>query len=184
MTRYDFWSKPPLERSRIVAERLRKRMKDYHVTEEQVTKYTRTDADRQHLVLAGEVVMNINDYVDIYYAIPHSDESHIPADQLPRHHLLLKLRKLSYLADGWNGEGSKAIPERLVRRFQHHIRFVKDRHLRHWELSVTNEGNLLMQRGEDSLVLSWEEMRSSKENHDIRMPFTKENFASVMELST
>ena len=26
MTRKDFWSKPPLERSRIVAERLRKRM--------------------------------------------------------------------------------------------------------------------------------------------------------------
>ena len=56
-------------------------MKEYHVTEEQVAKYTRMDADRLHQVLVGEVVMNINDYVDIYYAIPHSDEIHIPAEK-------------------------------------------------------------------------------------------------------
>jgi hypothetical protein len=47
------------------------------VTEEQMAKYTRMDADRLHQVLVGEVVMNINDYVDI----PHSGESHIPAEK-------------------------------------------------------------------------------------------------------
>ena len=52
-------------------------MKEHHVTEEQMAKYTRMDADRLHQVLVGEVVMNINDYVDI----PHSGESHIPAEK-------------------------------------------------------------------------------------------------------
>ena len=69
MTRKEFWSKPPLERSRIVAERLRKRMEDYHVTEEQVAKYTRMDANRLHQIMAGEIVMNISDYIDIHFAI-------------------------------------------------------------------------------------------------------------------
>ena len=69
MTHNEFWSKPPLERSRIAAERLRKRMEDYHVTEEQVTKYTRMDAERPHQIMAGEIVMSVGDYIDIYFAI-------------------------------------------------------------------------------------------------------------------
>lgn len=69
MTRKEFWSKPPLERSRIVAERLRKRMEDHHVTEEQVAKYTRMDANRLHQIMAGEIVMNVGDYCNIYFAI-------------------------------------------------------------------------------------------------------------------
>ena len=177
----EFWNKPPQERTQIVAERLRKRMDDYHVTEEQVVKYTRMDADRLHRVLAGEVVMNVSDYVDIYYAIPNSDESCISADHLQRHHLLLRLTKLSYLEDGWNGEGSKAIPERLIRRFQHHIRYVKDSCLSGWELSATNDGNLLMQRGDDSLLISWEEIKTTKKGYTHSLPFTKDNFAKVME---
>lgn len=95
-----FWSKPPQERSQIVAERLRKRMDDYHVTEEQVVNCTRMDADKLHRVLSGEVVMNISDYVDIYYAIPNVDESHIPTDLLQRHHLLLRLTK-TVLSGRW-----------------------------------------------------------------------------------
>ena len=65
----EFWSKLPLERSRIVAERLRKRMEDHHVTEKQLVKYTRMDANRLHQIMAGEIVMNVSDYCDIYFAI-------------------------------------------------------------------------------------------------------------------
>lgn len=103
MGKNELWSKSPQERTQILAEHLRNRMYDYQMTEEQVVKCTRMDADRLHQVLTGEVVMNISDYVDVYYAIPSADESHIPADQLPRHHLLLRLAKLSYLKDDWNG---------------------------------------------------------------------------------
>ena len=177
----EFWSKSPQERTRIVAERLRKRMDVYHVTEEQVAKCTRMDADKLHRVLAGEVVMNVSDYVDIYYAIPNADESHISSDQLRHHHLLLKLSKLAYLEDGWNGEGSKAVPERLVRRFRHHIRYVNDSDLSQWELSATNDGNLLMQRGDDSLLISWEEIKYTTKGLTSSVIFTIENIAGIME---
>ena len=74
------------------------------------------------------------------------------------------------------------MPERLVRRFQHHIRFVADAYLKDWQLSVTNDGELKMIHYDDVLQLSWEEIRPIKEGHDIRMPFSKENFAGVIEL--
>ena len=73
-------------------------------------------------------------------------------------------------------KGSKGLPKRLVRRFHHHIRYVPDAHLNDWQLSVINEGKLMMTRGTDTLLLSWDEIHPIKEAHDIHMPFTKENF--------
>lgn len=176
-----FWSLPPIERTRIVAEKLLMRMLKYKVSEDQLAKYTRMDADRLHRVLAGEVVMTPIDYIDISSSIPNADESHIPANQKQHHRLLLTLRKLSYLADGWNGEGSLAIPERLVRRFQHHITYVNDVNLANWELYATDDGKLQMKHNDDTLLISWDELCVVRGQNNISIPFTKENFVSEME---
>lgn len=177
-----FWGKPPLERSRIAAEKLKRRMADFRVTLEQLAKYTRMDLPRLQEILKGSVVMGIGEFFDIYHSIPEADESHISADNLYHHRMYGMLKKITWLEDGWNGEGSKGLPERLVRRFQHHIRFVPDAYLRDWQLSATNDGDLKMTRSDSILLLSWDEIRPIKKGHDIRMPFTKENFAGVMEL--
>lgn len=178
----EFWNKPPLERSRIAAEWLKKRMTNYHVTTEQVAMYTRMDLPRLQAILDGCVVMGLGEFCDIFHAIPDADESHISSDSLYHHRMYGSLKKIIWLQYGWNGEGSKGMPERLVRRFLHHIRFVPDTHLKDWQLSVSNDGELKMQRGEDTLLLSWDEIHPIKEGHDIHMPFTKENFASILEL--
>ena len=73
------------------------------------------------------------------------------------------------------------MPERLVRRFLHHLRFVPDAHLKEWQVSITNEGELKMTRDEITLLLSWEEIHAIDESQDIRIPFTKENFIEFME---
>ena len=178
----EFWSKPPLERSRIAAEWLKKRMANFHVTPEQVAMYTRMDLKRLQTILDGNVVMGLGEFCDIFHAIPDADESLISPDSLYHHRLHGALRKITWLEDGWNGEGSKGMPERLVRRFLHHIGFVPDAHLKNWQLSVTNDGELKIQRDDDALLLSWDEIHPIKDGHDIHMPFTKENFASIMEL--
>ena len=74
------------------------------------------------------------------------------------------------------------MPERLVRRFLLHIGFVPDAYLKGWQVSVTNDGELKMTCDEITLLLSWEEIHVIDESQDIRMPFTKGNFASIMEL--
>ena len=177
-----FWSLPPIERTRIAAAKLLSRMQKYKVSEEQLAKYTRMNADRLHRVLAGEVVMTPIEYIDISSSILNADESHIPANQKQRHRLLLTLRKLSYHADDWNGEGSLAIPERLIRRFQHHIAYVNDIHLANWELYATDDGRLHMKRNDDALLISWDELRVCRGQSNKSVPFTKENFVSEMEL--
>ena len=178
----EFWDKPPLERSRIAVEWLKKRMANFHVTPEQVAMYTRMTLPRLQAILDGSVVMGLGEFCDIYHAIPEADESHISADYLYHHRLYGSLKKITWLKDGWNGEGSKGLSERLIRRFQHHIRYIPDAHLKGWQLSVTNEGKLMMTRGTDALLLSWDEIHPIKEASDIHMPFTKENFAGVMKL--
>ena len=177
----EFWSKPPLERSRIAAEWLKKRMGIHHVSVEQVAMYTRMDLTRLQAILDGNVVMGLSEFCDIFHAIPDADESHISPDYLYHHRLNGSLKKITWLEDGWNGEGSKGMPERLVRRFLHHIQFVPDAHLKGWQVSITNDGELKMTRNEITLQLSWEEIHAFDESLDIRMPFTKGNFARVME---
>ena len=177
----EFWSKPPIERSRIAAEWLKKRMANYHVTPEQVAMYTRMDFNRLQDILDGSVVMGLGKFCDIYHAIPDADESHISLDHLFHHRLYGAIKKITWLKDEWNGIESKGMPERLVRRFLHHIRYVPDAHLKDWQLSVTNDGKLMMTRGTDALLLSWDEIHPIKEVHDIHMPFTKENFANMMK---
>ena len=113
----EFWNKPPLERSRIAAEWLKKRMTNYHVTTEQVAMYTRMDLPRLQAILDGCVVMGLGEFCDIFHAIPDADESHISSDSLYHHRMYGSLKKIIWLQDGWNGEGSKGMPERLVRRF-------------------------------------------------------------------
>ena len=177
-----FGGKPPLERSRIAAEKLKRRIADFHVTLEQLAKYTRIDLQRLQEILNGSVVMGIGEFFDIYHSIPEADESHISADILYHHRMYGMLKKITWFEDGWNGKGSKGLPERLVRRFQHHIRFVPDAYLKDWQLSVTNDGELKMTRGDSIILLSWDEIHPIKEDHDLHMPFTKENFAEIMEL--
>ena len=177
----EFWSKPPLERSRIAAEWLKKRMGIHHVSVEQVAMYTRMDLTRLQAILDGNVVMGLSEFCDIFHAIPDADESHISPDYLYHHRLNGSLKKITWLEDGWNGEGSKGMPERLVRRFLHHIQFVPDAHLKGWQVSITNDGELKMTRNKITLLLSWEEIHVIDESQDIRIPFTKENFARVME---
>ncbi len=178
----EFWNKPPLERSQIAAEWLKKRMANYRVTPEQVAMYTRMDLPRLQTILDGSVVMSLGEFCDIFHTIPDADESRISPDHLYHHRLYGALKKITWFKDGWNGNGSKGMPERLVRRFLHHIRFVPDVHLKDWQLSITNDGELKMQRGTDAILLSWDEIRPINEGHDIRIPFTKENFASILEL--
>lgn len=137
----EFWSKSPLERSRITAEWLKKRMTNFHVTPKQVAMYTRMDLPRLQTILDGSVVMGLGEFCDIYHAIPDADESLISPDHLYHHRLYGSLKKITWLKDGWNGEGSKGMPERLVRRFLHHIRFVPDAHLKDWQISITNDGS-------------------------------------------
>ena len=177
----EFWSKPPLERSQIAAEWLKKRMANFHVTPEQVAMYTRMDLKRLQTILDGNVVMDLGEFCDIFHAIPDADESLISPDSLYHHHLHGALRKITWLEDGWNGEGSKGMPERLVRRFLHHIGFVPDAYLKGWQVSVTNDGELEMTRDEFTLLLAWEEIRTIDKNQDIRIPFTKGYFANIME---
>ena len=177
----EFWNKSPVERSRIAAEWLKKRMENFHVTPEQVAMYTRMNLPRLQAILDGSVVMGLGEFCDIYHAIPETDESHISPDHLYHHRMYGALKKITWLKDGWNGEGSKGTSECLVRRFMHHIRYVPDIHLKDWQLSVTNEGKLMMTRGTDALLLSWDEIHPIKEVHDIHMPFTKENFANMMK---
>ena len=177
----EFWDKPPLERSRIAAEWLKKRMDIHHVSIEQVAMYTRMGLSRLQAILDGNVVMGLSEFSDIFHATLDADESLISPDSLYHHRLHGALKKITWLQDGWNGEGSKGMPERLVRRFLHHLRFVPDAHLKNWQLSITNDGELKIQRDDDALLLSWDEIHPIKEGHDIHMPFTKENFAGVME---
>ena len=122
-----FWDKPPLERSRIAAEWLKKRMANFHVTPEQVAMYTRMNLTRLQAILDGNVVMGLGEFSDIFHAIPDADESHISPDYLYRHRLYGSLKKIT-------------------------------------------------------LLFSWEEIHVIDESQDIRMPFTKGNFASIMEL--
>ena len=178
----EFWNKPPLERSRIAAEWLKKRMDIHHVSAELVAMYTRTNLTRLQAILDGNVVMGLSGFSDIYHATIDADESLISPDSLYHHRLHGALKKITWLQDGWNGDGSKGIPERLVRRFLHHIRFVPDAHLKDWQMSITNDGELKMTHNEITLLFSWEEIHAIDESQDIRMPFTKENFASIMEL--
>ncbi len=180
-SRDEFWSLSPIERTRIVAEKLLSRMLKFKVSEEQLAKYTRMDADRLHHILNGEVVMKIVDYFDIFSSIPNANESHIPADQKQHHRLLRTLRKLSYHANGWNGEGSLAIPDRLIRRFKHHITYVNDVNLANWELYATDDGKLQMKHNDDTLLISWDELCVVRGQNNISIPFTKENFVSEME---
>ena len=153
----------------------------HHVSIEQVAMYTRMDLTRLQAILDGNVVMGLGEFCDIFHAIPDADESHISPDYLYHHRLNGSLKKITWLQDGWNGEGSKGMPERLVRRFLHHLRFVPDAHLKEWQVSITNDGELKMTRDEITLLLSWEEIHVIDESQDIRMPFTKGNFAGVME---
>jgi hypothetical protein len=178
----EFWSKPPIERSQIAAERLKHCMADFQVTAEQVAGYTRMDLPRLQAILGGEVVMGIDEFMDIYHSIPDANESRIAADNLYHHHMIGALKKIAWQKDGWNGESTKGLPERLVRRFLHHLRSVKDSHLRGWLLAVTDDGEIKMSRGEQTLLLSWDAIRPQVDCHDITMPFTKENFAGMMEL--
>ena len=176
-----FWDKPPLERSRIAAEWLKIRMGIHHVSIEQVAMYTRMDLKRLQAILDGSVVMGLSEFSDIYHATLDADESLISPDSLYHHRLYGALKKITWLQDGWNGEGSKGMPERLVRRFLHHLRFVPDAHLKGWQVSITNDGELKMTCDEITLLFSWEEIQSIDKSQDIRMPFTKGNFASIME---
>ena len=139
------------------------------------------DLTRLQAILDGNVVMGLGEFCDIFHAIPNADESHISPDYLYHHRLYGSLKKITWIQDGWNGEGSKGIPERLVRRFQHHVRFVPDAHLKNWQISITNDGQLKMSHNEITLLLSWEEIRILGDGHEIKMPFTKENFAELME---
>ena len=177
-----FWDKPPLERSQIAAEWLKKRMDVYNVSAELVAMYTRMNLLRLKAILDGSVVMGLGEFSDIYHATIDADESQISPDHLYHHRLHGSLKKITWLEDGWNGEGSNGMPERLVRRFLHHVRFVPDAHLKGWQISITNDGELKMTRGESTLLLSWDEIHTNDKSQDIRMPFTKENFAGVMEL--
>ena len=177
-----FWSKPPLERSIIAAEWLKKSMGIHHVSTKQVAMYTRMNLTRLQAILDGNVVMGLSEFSDIYHATLDADESLISPDSLYHHRLNGSLKKITWLEDGWNGEGSKGMPERLVRRFLHHIQFVPDAHLKEWQVSITNDGELKMTRNEITLLLSWEEIHVIDESQDIRMPFTKGNFVAVMEL--
>ena len=54
-----FWNRPPLERSQIAAERLRRRMAQFNVTQDQVARYTRMDLPRLQAILGGTVVMEL-----------------------------------------------------------------------------------------------------------------------------
>lgn len=144
--------------------------------------YTRMNLTRLQAILDGNVVMGLSGFYDIYHATIDADESLISPDSLYHHRLHGSLKKITWLQDGWNGDGSKGIPERLVRRFLHHIRFVPDAHLKDWQMSITNDGELKMTHNEITLLFSWEEIHAIDESQDIRMPFTKENFASIMEL--
>ena len=177
-----FWDKPPLERSQIAAEWLKKRMYVHHVSAEQVAMYTRMDLTRLQAILDGSVVMGLSEFSDIFHATLDADESLISPNSLYHHRLNGVLKKIIWLEDGWNGEGSKGMSERLVRRFLHHLRFVPDAHLKEWQVSITNEGELKMTHDEITLLLSWEEIHAIDESQDIHMPFTKGNFASIMEL--
>lgn len=51
----EFWSKPPLERSRIAAEWLKKRMGIHHVSVEQVAMYTRKSFTKGNFVAVMEL---------------------------------------------------------------------------------------------------------------------------------
>ena len=139
------------------------------------------DLTRLQAILDGSVVMGLSEFSDIYHATIDADESHISPDSLYHHRLYGALKKITWLEDGWNGEGSKGMPKRLVRRFLHHLQFVSDAHLKGWQLSITNDGELKMTRNEITLLLSWEEIHSIDKSPNIRMPFTKENFVAVME---
>lgn len=177
-----FWSKPPLERSQIAAERLKLRMTEFNVTQDQVAHYTRMDLPRLQSILDGNVIMGIDEFMDIYQSIPDADESLITDDNLYHHRLMGLFKKIAWLKDGWNGEGTKGIPERLARRFQHHLRFVKDSHLQGWLLSITNDGQIRMKRNEQEIILSWETIRHNANGNDTSMSFTKENFSGLIEL--
>ena len=177
----EFWNKPPLERSQITVEWLKKRIEYFHVTPEQVAIYTRMDLPRLKEILDDTAMLGLGEFCDIFHAISDANESNISPAHLYHHRLYGSLKKITCLQDGWNGERSKGMPERLVRRFLHHIRFVPDSHLKGWQLSVTNDGELKMTRGTDAILLSWDEIHPIKEVHDIHMPFTKENFANMMK---
>lgn len=90
----EFWSKPPIERSQIAAERLKHCMADFQVTAEQVAGYTRMDLPRLQAILGGEVVMGIDEFMDIYHSIPDANESRIAADNLYHHHMIGALKKI------------------------------------------------------------------------------------------
>lgn len=177
----EFWNKPPLERSQITVEWLKKRIEYFHVTPEQVAIYTRMDLPRLKEILDDTAMLGLGEFCDIFHAISDANESNISPAHLYHHRLYGSLKKITCLQDGWNGERSKGMPERLVRRFLHHIRFVPDSHLKGWQLSVTNDGELKMTRGTDAILLSWDEIHPIKEGHNIHMPFTKENFANMMK---
>lgn len=177
----EFWNKPPLERSQITVEWLKKRIEYFHVTPEQVAIYTRMDLPRLKEILDDTAMLGLGEFCDIFHAISDANESNISPAHLYHHRLYGSLKKITCLQDGWNGERSKGMPERLVRRFLHHIRFVPDSHLKGWQLSVTNDGELKMTRGTDAILLSWDKIHPIKEGHNIQMPFTKENFANMMK---
>lgn len=44
-----FWSRPPLERSQITAERLKRRMAQFNVTQNQVARYSRLETRTHEL---------------------------------------------------------------------------------------------------------------------------------------
>ena len=93
----EFWSKPPLERSRIAAEWLKKRMGIHHVSVEQVAMYTRMDLNRLQAILDGNVVMGLSEFSDIFHATRDADESLISPDYLYHHRPYGSLKKITWL---------------------------------------------------------------------------------------
>ena len=90
-----FWDKPPLERSRIAAKWLKKRMDIHHVSAEQVAMYTRMDLTRLQAILDGNVVMGLSEFSDIYHATIDADERHISPDSLYHHRIYGALSRYS-----------------------------------------------------------------------------------------
>lgn len=65
----EFWNKPPLERSQITVEWLKKRIEYFHVTPEQVAIYTRMDLPRLKEILDDTAMLGLGEFCDIFHAI-------------------------------------------------------------------------------------------------------------------
>ena len=89
----EFWNKPPLERSQITVEWLKKRIEYFHVTPEQVAIYTRMDLPRLKEILDDTAMLGLGEFCDIFHAISDANESNISPAHLYHHRLYGSLKK-------------------------------------------------------------------------------------------